>query len=411
MVNFSIREKCKINTNIDTDTFVGIKCEDDDLSIHFPIGFRLSDDDKELRKDILLLMNTISSTVGRKESEIKNKSSVFNCVGFPFQAYLVIIHDYCARGYYKEIELQYNVCKKGKIDWNRTIKTQKSFVQNNDVFYLDFVTKKNLVKEDELITQIHKYCVYDAFEKIGWLFTSSMPAKPQIKFNIKTFRSVLRDKLLNTFNDRNRLLFKSMLAIVEYLDGEKSSRDYKYGTYRFEYVWEMLIDKVYGIRNKEDYYPKTTWNFETYQYNVRDEYENSSLRPDSIMLYDGDVYVLDAKYYKYGVIRNPALLPKSTDINKQITYGEYIAEQNKFKKIHGKNYKVYNAFIMPFDAIKSGSESVLRIGQAMGNWKSGMKEYEKVQGILIDVKHLMKIGVRNDYDEITQLAKSIKQYV
>lgn len=98
MVNFSIREKCKINTNIDTDTFVGIKCEDDDLSIHFPIGFRLSDDDKELRKDILLLMNTISSTVGRKESEIKNKSSVFNCVGFPFQAYLVIIHDYCARG-------------------------------------------------------------------------------------------------------------------------------------------------------------------------------------------------------------------------------------------------------------------------------------------------------------------------
>lgn len=47
----------------------------------------------------------------------------------------------------------------------------------------------------------------------------------------------------------------------------------------------------------------------------------------------------------------------------------------------------------------------------MGNWKSGMKEYEKVQGILIDVKHLMKIGVRNDYDEITQLAKSIKQYV
>lgn len=185
MVNFSIREKCKINTNIDTDTFVGIKCEDDDLSIHFPIGFRLSDDDKELRKDILLLMNTISSTVGRKESEIKNKSSVFNCVGFPFQAYLVIIHDYCARGYYKEIELQYNVCKKGKIDWNRTIKTQKSFVQNNDVFYLDFVTKKNLVKEDELITQIHKYCVYDAFEKIGWLFTSSMPAKPQIKFNIK----------------------------------------------------------------------------------------------------------------------------------------------------------------------------------------------------------------------------------
>ena len=123
------------------------------------------------------------------------------------------------------------------------------------------------------------------------------------------------------------------------------------------------------------------------------------------------VNLLDAKYYKYGVIRNPGLLPKSTDINKQITYGEYIAEQDKFKKMHGENYKVYNAFIMPFDALKSGSEKVLRIGQATSNWKSGMKEYEKVQGILVDVKHLMKIGVCNDYDEMSKLADCISKYV
>ena len=202
-----------------------------------------------------------------------------------------------------------------------------------------------------------------------------------------------------------------MLGIIDYLNGEKSSKDYKYGTYRFEYVWEALIDKVYGIRNKEDYYPKTTWNFENYQYDIRDDYENSSLRPDSIMIFNGDIYVLDAKYYKYGIIRNPGLLPKSTDINKQITYGEYIAEQDKFKKMHGEKYKVYNAFIMPFDALKSGSEKVLRIGQATGNWKSSMKEYEKVQGILVDVKHLMKIGVRNDCDEMSKLAECISQYV
>lgn len=58
---------------------------------------------------------------------------------------------------------------KGKINWNRTIKTQKSYVQGTDVFYLDFVTKNDRVKENELITLIHEYCVYESFEQMGWL--------------------------------------------------------------------------------------------------------------------------------------------------------------------------------------------------------------------------------------------------
>ena len=56
MVDFKLRDKCSVNTNWNADTFVGIKCEKGDYSIHFPLGFHVSDTDKELRKDILLLL-------------------------------------------------------------------------------------------------------------------------------------------------------------------------------------------------------------------------------------------------------------------------------------------------------------------------------------------------------------------
>ena len=41
---------------------------------------------------------------------------------FPLQSYLYLIKDFFARGYYKEQEVSYKVAKKGKINWNRTIK-------------------------------------------------------------------------------------------------------------------------------------------------------------------------------------------------------------------------------------------------------------------------------------------------
>ncbi len=97
------------------------------------------------------------------------------------------------------------------------------------------------------------------------------------------------------------------------------------------------------------------------------------------MLCNNDVYVLDAKYYKYGATKRAVDLPESTSINKQITYGEYIDEQKNFVK-YGDNMKVYNAFLMPFNS-KSDKwmteDKVIRIGQAYGDWKTNLKSYEK----------------------------------
>ena len=325
MVDFKLRDKCSVNTNWNADTFVGIKCEKGDYSIHFPLGFHVSDTDKELRKDILLLLNAIKETTMKKESETYSDFRTYSQLDFPFQAFLAVIYDYYNRGYYREQEMIYNTSKRGKIDWNRTIKTQKPSMQEGQAFYLEFVTKRNSIKENELITLIHEYCVYDSFEKIGWLFTDKLPTRPRLKFNYKLFKSVIREKLSRTFNDKNKKLFRNMLAIIDYEGEENDHRKYIYGTNRFEYVWEMMINQVFGIRDKERFFPKTKWRLER-------EYSNANLEPDSIMLYNDKIYILDAKYYKFGQTGLPWDLPESTAINKQITYGEYVAESKKFDK-------------------------------------------------------------------------------
>ena len=400
MAEFSIRDKCSVNTNWYEDTFVGLKCKDGDFSVHFPLGFVIPGDDKELRRDIIVLLSVIGKTTARKESEIQNEARIYNCTEFPFQAYLSIIRDFYERGYFKEREIHFTVAKRGKIDWNRTIKTQKPYIQDNDSFYLDFVTRKNQVNENELISLIHEYCVYESFSKVGWLFTTTLPKKPRIKRNIRLFKSILITKISNTFNDRNRKLFQDMLAVILYNGEENSEKNYRYGTYRFEYVWEALINKVYGIKEKREYFPNTYWSIDGVQY------ENACLEPDTIMIWNGNVYVLDAKYYKYGVTRRMTDLPESTSINKQITYGEFIAEQECFKKKHGENYKVYNAFIMPY-AQKNGEE-LKNIGIAYSNWKTNEKSYENIQGILLDIKHLMYASWGQNVEEIEKLVQCIE---
>lgn len=403
MQEFNIRDKCHVNSNRDSDVFVGLKCDNGDISINFPIGYAVSKDNKELRKDILLLFGTLQANTERKDSEKMGDAKAYQQMDFPMQAYMYIIRDYYVRGYYKDYEIQHNVAKKGKTSWSKTIKTVKPYFQDDMAYYLSFITKKNTMKDNELITLIHEYCVYDSFGKIGWLITSNMPAKPRIKLNSKLFISVIAERLTQTFNDRNKLLFKNMLAVVKQLGDKDSLKNYRYGTYRFEYVWERMIDKAFGIENKADYFPKTTWStFKRIQ-------DNASLEPDTIMLHQGKIYVIDAKYYKYGYSGIMADLPKSTSINKQITYGEYIAEQLE----QGKEKAVYNAFLMPFDKVNAkyfkSDNDIKYIGEATSSWKENQKQYEKIEGILVDVKYLMNISLRQDQAEIMKLADVIEK--
>lgn len=346
MKEIDIRDKCSIVSNYESDDFVGLKSEDGDIRISFPIGYHISDNNEGLRNDIFLLFKTLATYIDKKDSKLLGQVEKFSYVEFPLQSYMYLISDYLLRGYYKENEVIYNVSKSGKINWSRTIKTQKPYIQNNNVFFIDFVTKKHSIEQNQIITLIHQFCVYESFQKLGWLYTKSMPRIPHIKKDYKVFKACIIKKLLMTFNDHDKQLFGHMLSIIDFQGDEKSEKNYKYGTYRFEYVWEKMIDRVFGIKNKKNYYPKSTWKISGENYN------NVFLRPGTIMLYHNNIYILDAKYYKYGTTGNVRDLPGTVSINKQITYGEYVVKLISFARMQTKEIKVYNAFLMPFDSAK-----------------------------------------------------------
>ena len=117
-------------------------------------------------------------------------------------------------------------------------------------------------------------------------------------------------------------------------------------------------------------------------------------------------FVLDAKYYQYGDSGLPNDLPQNADINKQITYAEYLEI--------GKNMNpdnIYNAFLIPFnmDGEKFPSdEPFINIGEAVSQWRTNEKNYERIQGILVDTKFLMNSYRSKSSDNIMKLAKAIE---
>ena len=88
----------------------------------------------------------------------------------------------------------------------------------------------------------------------------------------------------------NRMLFRRMLAIVDFEDDKNSDKNYRCGTYCFVYVREKMNDKMFGIENKVNDFPKTIW------YVNGDRCGSASLESDTIMLYGSNVYIIDAKY-------------------------------------------------------------------------------------------------------------------
>ena len=94
MRKVDIRSKCRVNSNCEKDTFVGLRCSDGDISINFPIGYHISEDDNELRKDIMLLFTTLSANTKRKESDVLRQGNAFDEMEFPLQSYLYLIKDF-----------------------------------------------------------------------------------------------------------------------------------------------------------------------------------------------------------------------------------------------------------------------------------------------------------------------------
>jgi hypothetical protein len=423
MPDFNLREACHVHKNDDGDKFVGIRADANNVSIYFPLGYQLppiTENERELRRDITNLIYVISSFSNHRDKLLSMKrvfASQF--VDFPINAYMNIISDYMVRSYYTETEQKFVTSNSGKIDWRKTMRKHQPILQSNgSPIFTKFEVRYITPNDRTLITRVHEYCVYEAFEKLGWLFFQESPRQPQLKLegNKGMFIRVIRDKMGQTFIDSDRQLFQSMIDMLDYLDEHSPQNHYYFGTENFQTIWERMIDKVFGVKNKKDYFPRAHWR------HLRTSGSSTStdcmaLKPDTIML-PADcekAFVLDAKYYRFGATGNSSHLPPSSDINKQITYGEYVNTNTEFTAEDA----VYNAFIMPYNMtphhrISASHGNILGlsnpyeyVGEAYADWKTRGLSYEYVQAILVDTRSLMREYIGNTKPQIKAMADKI----
>lgn len=403
-----LRSYCHVWQQYGDDSFVGLKYENDSFGVFFPIGYTVADSDKDVRSDILNLISVLSSFSDKKESYLFQKNTRLDTGVFPIHAYISVITYFLNNGYYRETKSVYKNGKSGRINWNRTIKTKRPMISSDDPVYIDFVVKSSPIKNNELITLINKYCVWEAFRKVGFLFSSYVPEKPELPFNASLFLSVLQNKREQTFDDKYLSLFKDMYEMIMYLGSSNDKKEFYYGTNSFEYVWQNLINTVYGEDDKikESYFPHTQWH-------IQNGTEiNSPLMPDTIMICDEQAFILDAKYYKYGVLghlseSDSTGLPGTDSISKQIIYAEYVEAVKDFEA-----QNIYNVFLLPGHTSKGNP---LYFGYADADWHSlkqpaiqTHKPYLHVEGIILDTKTIMRNHSAKNQKSIAELASLIE---
>lgn len=405
----NLRQRCHVNTNEDGDSFVGVKADTDDAVIYFPIGYQLPDNDDDLRVDINNLFGVLAAFMKEDRVIESPKFEAPRTVDFPIHAYLIVIRSFLRTGrYYVETDPQFITDTKGRTSWSRTFREQRALVQKNgSLVFTNMTVRSSTPNANKEITQIHRFCVYEAFEKLGWLYVPFMPEKPGAHPSERESLYILTKKITSTHNDVEQELFGAMKAMLEYMDQKSSDTQYFFGTDHFESVWEKMIDKAFGIEDKIKYFPRTRWLLD---YGA--DKEKRPLYPDSIMIYADKYYVLDAKCYRYGWTGNPDHLPNGTDINKQITYGEYIERTKSVP-----NERLFNCFIMPYNKAKNKfrlTGNVGNIGEAVGDWRYDfkypkMKNYERIQGIVMDTRYLMYNYIGTPAQQKKELADNIEK--
>lgn len=408
VMEFDLKDHCHVDSNEDGDRFVGIKADSDNAMVYFPIGYELPKTDAEVRTDIKHLIQVLSEFTTKDDRLLAlNRFAAPQSVDFPINAFRSVIEYFFSIGgkYYVETDATYKTAATGNQNWSRTVRNQMPLVQSKNgvssFIYTNFVVHSVTPNNTKLITQVNRYCVYEAFKRLGCLYVPYTIEKPGPHPDIKTSIAIVQSKLVGTNDDKKKTLFQGMKAMLEFMDEKTSDKQFYFGTDDFDHVWEKLIDCAFGERDKNRYFPRTRWLLDGGKYK-----EKRPLMPDTIMIYNGKYYVLDAKCYKYGWTGIPNHLPNGSSINKQITYGEYLE-----KYIGVKNDSLFNAFIMPYNMVKNYFEidSIIgNVGEAVGDWRSNKKNYERIQGIVIDTRYLMYHYFGKPLKEKAALAECIE---
>ena len=396
--------------------FVGVKIANNKIEFHYPETYQLDDNDDDLRRDILSVLRTIS-LAKTLTSNLSSYNSKFNSNDvFPIGAYLWIINDYLTYGRYENREKTYQHGARGKIDWRRTLRTAPA-ISNGNVIYTDIISEKKS-QVDNLLTEIYFFCAKRSCDALGWLYGIAFEENGidyERVFNKKLYLATINTELSHTFDDIKKTRLQHMKNVITGLDEDViQTREIVYGVDSYDYVYERMVDSMFSnVENIKEFYPTAEWDLVVELMPK----ESSKLRPDTVLeqrLENGkkNLYILDAKYYRYGTTFLSKHIPETTSIQKQITYGEYVKTMKP-----GVYENVYSAFVMPYSKKANihqerFNKNIEFIGVARAKWIDASGETSRnIAGILLDTNFLINNWVRKNQDYINEIIEVIEDNI
>ena len=398
----------KVTNKVD-DSFIGIKIKNNRIDFYYPETYSFDESSIEKsREDVLAILQTISIAKTHSDSRIKVESSFSNNEAIPLLSYLWIIRDYMMNGFYVNREKVLKKNQRGKVDWKRTLNGQPIISKGNVVYSDIVVSVKNEL--DNIIVEIHKYCVKKSLDILGWLFGINSSNFIETKSFYKELKNVyidtLRKELSQTFDDEKKIRLSHMLSIIEGLSADQNGNELVYGVDSYAYIYERMINSIFGNRDATKFNPSANWFMKSNNYKT--PFTSSDLRPDTILIKDNIAYVLDSKFYRYGYTGDTRDLPETTSIQKQITYGDFI----KNNKMGDEIQKIRNAFILPYNksSNKLGLNRTLEyIGFSKTDYRRGAEDHEIIHAFLIDLKYVIETwNKRNHGNDVASLVKQIE---
>ena len=389
-----------IATGATDNSFVGMKILGNHIHFYFPESYHFDPDNFE-REDFLDLLKTISIA----KSSSADVATTYDCRErsgeLAFLSYIWVLEDYLKNGFYTNNERMLRINQKGRVNWKKTIQ-QTPLVSGHNVIYSGLITEVKSPQENILV-EAHHFCVKKSVSLIGWIYgisPATIEAAPNAERMTLRYLAAIRAEQDRTFDDEKHSRLSHMENVLLGLDESSEEKSIVYGVDSYHYIFERMIDHIFGTEKVEEYYPTFTWHL---KYSKQDKgMAGPTIRPDTIMKFGSDenVYIIDSKFYRYGTmdLSQTKGLPEAASIVKQITYGSYV------QSVYPDKY-VYNVFILPYDAKSSNADVIAEqdkklvyIGEVSSDWEQD-KTYGKVHTFLIDLRYVVKTWNRLMHDE------------
>lgn len=386
--------------------FVGIKIQDNEINVFVPRAFRKNTDKKQLYKDVLLFLKTLSLAKTKKKEKMSYSSNFEQGDIWSIDSYIWIINDYIDNGFYYPMEKMYSNDCNGKINWRRTLQTTPLY-SNGNLIYNDLVTTKMSTSND-IVTEIYKLCLAISLKRIGWVFNIKYKINVELTKTTKEMIHTLNKHLYKTFDDTKRLRFHHMLSILwSVTDDNINAKKYTYGINHYYYVFEKMIDSMFSNINsveKKKYNPSTYWVIEK----DSNKKEKAPLEPDTIHVFGNmsenrKVYIIDSKLYNFSDTELMKDIPGSQSIQKQITYADYVTNELQEKYVR-------NVFILPYnkeDNRFNYTDNIVYFGYASAEWRERKEDHDYIFGYFIDLMYLIS-NYKTNNDDIIKMYDNIE---